>query len=229
MSTTVFETFDFDEKQRSFVGSGFMLTFVIQNTGAKDYTLPQNLRLFKRSDKTGALEEVNMKLDHAFIVPAKDSAQFNASVEYGCSDEDTETGKVTERDGVKCFNDAFGNVTEFVGFDDNTHTRLNLPKPVFYAGTKTESKGAANGMAPDRGQPWEKYGACSQAYKLVPICKKRGISLDAAKDAADGWTPVGPLPTLPVPPHGFTLQPDEAVCRAVYEWDYYCRQQGMGK
>ena len=152
ISTTVSQTFELNEQQKQFTASGFMLVFILENTSRKDYTVPQNLRLFERSSKTGALEEVKAKLDHSFVVPAKEKTAVNASIEYGCGDEDLETGKTTERDGPTCFKDAFGNVTEFVGFDDSTHTRLNLPKPVFYAGS-SQPKDANNGMAPDRGKP----------------------------------------------------------------------------
>jgi hypothetical protein len=74
----------------------------------------------------------------------------------------------------------------------------NLPKPVFRGG-KAESTDAASGIAPDRGKPWEKYGACAQASKLLPMCTQRGIALNEAKAAAGGWTPVGPLPAVVLP------------------------------
>lgn len=228
ISTTVSQTFDLDEQRKQFTASGFMLVFVLENTGRRDYTVPQNLRLFERSSKTGALEEVKAKFDHSFVVPAKDKTEVNASIEYGCSDEDLETGKTTERDGPTCFKDAFGDVTDFVGFDDATHTRLNLPKPVFYGGS-SQPKDTGNGIAPDHGKPWERYGACEQATRLVPVCKQKGIALEDAKAAADGWTLAGPLPEIPPLPEGFNLDPGEANCRIVYEWDYYCRKQGMSR
>lgn len=142
-----------------------MLVFVLKNTSGRDYTVPENLRLFEWSSKTGALEELKDKLDHSFVVPAREKTAVHASVEYGCSTEDLATGKTTERDGGTCFKDAFGSVTEFVGFDDNTHTRLNLPKPV-YAGGTSQPVNADNGIAPDHGKPWERYAACAQAAKL---------------------------------------------------------------
>jgi hypothetical protein len=228
ISTTVSQTFDLDEQRKDFTASGFMLVFVLENTSGRDYTVPENLRLFERSSKTGALEELKAKLDHSFVVPAKEKTEVHASVEYGCSNEDLATGKTTERDGETCFKDAFGNVTDFVGFDDNTHTRLNLPKPVYAGGTSQPAK-ADNGMAPDRGKPWERYAACAQATKLVPVCKQQRIALEDGKAAADGWTPVGPLPAIPPLPNGFNLDPGEANCRMAYQWDYYCRKQGMSK
>src|SRR5882757_3558946 len=100
ISTTVSQTFDFDEQQRQLNASGFMLIFILENTGGRDYTVPQNLRLFERSSKTGALEEVKAKLDHSFVIPAREKTEVHASVEYGCSTEELETGKKTERDGA---------------------------------------------------------------------------------------------------------------------------------
>jgi hypothetical protein len=151
-NTTVSQTFDLDEQKKDYIASGFMLVFILQNTSGKDYTVPENLRLFERSSKSGALEELKVKLDHPFVVPAKEKTEVHASMEYGCSDEDMATGKTTERDGATCFKDAFGNVTDFVGFDDATHTRLNLPKPIFYGGTAEPAKTGV-GMAPGRGKP----------------------------------------------------------------------------
>jgi hypothetical protein len=228
VSSTVTQTVTLNEKENKFIGAGFEMTFILENTSGRDYTVPQNLRLFERANKSGALQELNAKLDHPFVVPAKEKADFRAGVEYRCSTLDMDTGKETERDHAICFNEEFGDVAEFVGFDDETHTRLNLPKPT-YTGAPFKPLDAANGIAPDHGEPWEKYGACAQASKLLPVCKQKGIALDDAKAAADGWTPVGPLPTLPALPKGAELQPDEQVCRIVYQWDYYCRKRGMSK
>ena len=228
VSSTVTQTVTLNEKENKFIGAGFEMTFILENTSGRDYTVPQNLRLFARAIKSGALQDINAKLDHPFVVPAKEKAEFRAGVEYGCSTIDMDTGKKTERDDANCFKEEFGDVAEFVGFDDETHTRLNLPKPT-YTGAPFKPVDAANGIAPDRGEPWEKYSACAQASKLVPVCKQKGFALDYAKAAADGWTPVGPLPALPVPPKGYTLDASEDDCRTAYQWDYYCRKQGMSK
>jgi hypothetical protein len=183
ISTTVSQTFDLDEQRRQLTASGFTLVFILENTGGRDYTVPQNLRLFERSSKTGALEESNAKLDQSFVVPAREKAEVHTRIEYGCSTEDLESGKRTERDGGACFKDAFGDVTEFVGFDDNTHTRLNLPKPT-YIGGNSDPVSTDNGVAPDHGKPWERYQACAQASKLVPVCRQKGIALEDAKATA---------------------------------------------
>ena len=67
----------------------------------------------------------------------------------------------------------------------------------------------------------------TDAAKAVQNAVDKSVdSANDAKAAADGWTPVGPLPTLPALPKGAELQPDEQVCRIVYQWDYYCRKQG---
>jgi hypothetical protein len=111
ISTTVSQIFDLDEQRKEFTASGFMLVFVLENTSGRDYTVPENLRLFERSSKTGALEEFKAKLDHSFVVPANEKTEVRASVEYGCNTEDLATGKTTERDGGTCFKDAFRSVT----------------------------------------------------------------------------------------------------------------------
>ena len=108
ISTTVSQTFTLDEKKKTVTASGFTLAFILENTSGRDYTAPENLRFFKRSRKNGALEELDAKLEHSFVVPAKEKTEVHASVEYGCSNEDLETGKTSDRDGPTCFKDAFG-------------------------------------------------------------------------------------------------------------------------
>ena len=70
------------------------------------------------------------KLDHSFIIPAKERALLRVEVERSCSTIDSETRRETERDPQTCFKDAFGSVVGFVGLDSQTRTRLNLLKPV---------------------------------------------------------------------------------------------------
>lgn len=100
ITTTAAETFNLDEQKHEFTASGFVLTFVLENTSKSDYTVPENLRLFERSSKSGALEELKAKLDHPFAVPAKEKTEVRATVDYGCSEGDMTTGKTSERDGA---------------------------------------------------------------------------------------------------------------------------------
>jgi len=227
ISTTVGETFEIDGKNMT--GTGFYLSFVVENKLGKDYTLPTNVKFFKRSQKSQALEETTITLDHAYSVPAKERAQIQANMQYGCQNEEIETGKTTERDGRECFQDAFGDVSEFVVFDYESRIRLTLPKPIFYAGTASTPKTSASGVAPDNAKPWDEYWACSEAQRLAPKCKQSKIELDEAQASASGWTPVGPLPTLPRPPKGYLLDPTPETCKIMYQWDYYCRKNGMTK
>ena len=151
-------------------GSGFHVSFVVENKTGSDFNFPQSAKFFKRNVKTQALEEVKLALDHPFVIPAHERAQLTASMEYSCSEENLDTGKTTEREGKECFQDAFGDVSEFVAFDYDSRTRLNLPKPTFYAGTEQTPKPAANSVAPDfipasaavapdNAKPWNKYWA----------------------------------------------------------------------
>lgn len=223
ISTTVSQTFDLDEQHKQFTASGFMLVFVLENTSRRDYTVPQNLRLFERSSKTGALEEVKGKFDHSFVIPAKDKTEVNASIEYGCSDEDLETGKTTERDGPTCFKDAFGDVTGFVGFDDSTHTRLNLPKPVFYGGSSAPVN-ASKDLPPDKGDIFNRVAGCQKAERLANLCKAQHINVGKDNVAFyNGWET--PLPSLPTPPTGYELDPSPSDCGTAYQWQNFCRAQ----
>jgi hypothetical protein len=117
----------------------------------------------------------------------------------------------------------------FVLYDDATKYQINFPKPALLQGSQTDldvkESSSIDGFAPDRGKPWEKYAACAEKDRLLPLCKQAKINLSYASAAAAGWTTVGPLSTLPVPPVGATLEPGEQVCKTVYEWDFYCRKQ----
>jgi hypothetical protein len=117
----------------------------------------------------------------------------------------------------------------FVLYDYATKYQIDFPKPAPVEGSHTDldvkESSSIDGFAPDRGKPWEKYAACAEKDRLLPLCKKAKINLPYASAAAAGWTPVGPLTALPVPPVGYTLEPDEQICKTVYEWDFYCRKQ----
>ena len=109
---------------------GFEFSFVLENTTNRDYTVPQDLQLLEREESSGALDDfVGAKLDHSFLIPAKERALLRVTVERSCSTIDSETRHETERDPQTCFKDAFGTVVDFVGLDSQTRTRLNLPKP----------------------------------------------------------------------------------------------------
>ncbi len=133
VNSTVSQTFALNGPENKFSGTGFNLIFVLENTSGSDYTVPQNLRLFERSRMSGALQEINAKLDRPFVIPAKERAEIRASIEYGCDSAEMKKSKETALDGDDCFKDEFGDVTDFVGFDDDSHTRLNLPKPSYVA------------------------------------------------------------------------------------------------
>jgi hypothetical protein len=174
ISTTATQSFTLDEKANSFTGTGFDLAFVVENRTASDYTVPQDLKLFKRNRRSLALEEFNAKLEHPFMIPAKERAEIQAEVEYGCNTLELETGKKTERDAQTCFNDAFGDVAGFVGFDYETRTRLNLLNPELYR-PNGAPQDSLTGIAPDRGKPWERYADCQEGERLVALCNQANI------------------------------------------------------
>ncbi len=117
----------------------------------------------------------------------------------------------------------------FVLYDDTTKYQINFPKPALLQGAQTDldvkESESIQEYAPDRGKPWERYAACAEGQKLLPSCREGKFALDEAKAIAAGWEPVSPLLTLPTIPKGATLEPGEQVCKAVYEWDTYCRKQ----
>jgi hypothetical protein len=153
------------------------------------------------------------------FVPAKQTVRVRLRWEMP-ADELTKYGS------VKIVNTS---LLGFVLYDDATKYQINFPKPALLRGTLTDlnvkNPTSIDGFAPDRGKPWEKYAACAEKDRLLPLCKNAKINLSYASAAAAGWMPVGPLTALPVPPVGTTLEPDEEICKTIYEWDFYCRRQ----
>ena len=231
ISSTASQYFSFDESDKvsKFKGDGFDVSFIVENKTGKDFTLQQNTIFYKREVKSQALEEIRLTLGHPYAIPAHERAEVVARIESSCREGDSDTGIIRERDGKECFKDALGDISEFVAFDYDSRIRLNLPKPSFYAGTESTSKTSSNGIAPDNAKPWDEAWACSEAQRLTPICKQSKIELDQARASADGWTPVGPLPTQLRPPMGLVLDPSVETCTIMYQWDYYCRKKGMNK
>jgi hypothetical protein len=150
ISTTASQYFSFDESDKvsKFKGDGFHIAFIVENKTGKDFTLQQNTTFYKREVKSQALEEIKLTLEHAYVIPAHERAEVVSSMESSCREENVETGITRERDGKECFQDALGDVSEFVAFDYDSRIRLNLPKPVFYAGAEPTPK-ASNNSTPD--------------------------------------------------------------------------------
>jgi hypothetical protein len=117
----------------------------------------------------------------------------------------------------------------FVLYDDTTKYQIEFPKPPLLQGKATEldvtGEPVLGGFAPDTGTKYEKYASCEEGQRLLPLCKKANIANADAAAAKDGWTPVGSLPRLPLPPMGAVLEPAVETCKTVYQWDYYCRKQ----
>jgi hypothetical protein len=231
INTTAVQTFGFDDSDKvsKFKGSGFSISFIVENKTGKDFALQQDSKFFKREAKSQALEEIKLSIEHPYVIPAHERAEVVASMESSCREENLATGITRERDGKECFQDALGDVSEFVVYDYDSRIRLNLPKPAFYAGAESTPKTPINGIAPDNAKPWDEYWACSEAQRLTPICKQSKIELDQAQASAGGWTPVGALPTLVRPPKGYVLDASAETCKIMYQWDYYCGKKGTTK
>jgi hypothetical protein len=129
-------------EKEHFEVSGFSVEFVLENTTRDDYTVPVDLKLFAREEPSLALTETQVKLPHPYVIPAKERAEVDASMDYSCGNTD-EAGKTTQRPEQECFNDAFVRISGFVGFDSSTHTRLDLPKPTFSPGMAAAAKALA--------------------------------------------------------------------------------------
>ncbi len=131
-----------------FEGAGFSLKIVLENKARTDYTFPEDFKLFSRNDRSSALSEVKITIDHPYVIPAKERAEVDVRMEWSCTDEETATGKKSERPAQDCFNDVFGHTSGLVGFDYGTHTRIDIPKPTFLGGIPA---------GPLSGGPWTVY------------------------------------------------------------------------
>lgn len=129
VTSSAVETFTLDEGKRELTPSGFDLSFVLANTTGRDYTLPEDVKLFKRDATTGALSELKGKPRRAFFIPAKERAEFEIEIECSCADMDMATGITTQRDSQTCYNDAVGTVSGFLALDYSNNIRIDLPKP----------------------------------------------------------------------------------------------------
>ncbi|HZB87319.1 MAG TPA: hypothetical protein VE291_01560 [Terracidiphilus sp.] len=166
ISSTASQYFSFDESDKvsKFKGDGFNISFVVENKTGKDFTLQQNTKFYKRAVKSQALEEIKLTLEHPYMIPAHERAEVVAGIESSCREEDIDTGITRERDGKECFQDALGDVSEFVVYDYGSRIRLSLPKPSFYAGAESTSKSSSKGTAPDNAKAGGKLTA-SQAQR----------------------------------------------------------------
>jgi hypothetical protein len=223
VSSTAWQTSDLDATKRTMTPNGFELYFVLANTTSHDYTLPEDVKLFNRDAKTDALTEFYGKPDHAFLIPAKDKAEIRIHADYGCSDENIDTGVTKQRDPQTCYNDNLGEVKGFLALDYKNQIRIELPKPTLHA-TPANPPVQGKDLPPDKGDVFDRVAACDRAEHLTTSCKAKNISVGKDNPAYyDGWQ--DPLPLLPVPPNSYELDPSPQVCGIVYQWRNFCRAQ----
>src|SRR5262249_48963513 len=86
VSSRASQTFTVNDEKKEVTPSGFELYFVLVNMTSRDYTLPEDAKLFKRDVQSGALSELKGRLNQGFFVPAKDRAEVGIEIQYSCSD-----------------------------------------------------------------------------------------------------------------------------------------------
>jgi hypothetical protein len=124
------ETFDLDSTGKDFKHHGFTLYYSLQNNTGNDATIPADAMVMKRLSRGHTLTDFSgvLKLRKAYFVPARQRAQIEVDVEYGCGEEDM-AGHETQRDARICFKDALGDAEGLVVFDKTQKIQINLPKP----------------------------------------------------------------------------------------------------
>ncbi len=221
VSSRASQTFTVNDEKKEITPSGFELYFVLENTTARDYTLPEDAKLFKRSSQTGALSELKGKLDHSFLIPAKDKAEVGIEIEYSCGDFNMESGVTTQRDSQSCYGDAVGSESGFLILDNNNRVRVELPKPTL-APTPANPPVQTKALPPDKGDIFDRVAGCQRAERLASSCRAQHISVGKENVAHyDGWET--PLPSLPVPPASYELDPSPQVCGTAYQWQNFCK------
>jgi hypothetical protein len=218
--------YEYNTETRVMKASGFSLRFALANNTGRDYTVPPNIKLFKRQTGTQALEEFNGKLEHAFLIPAHERAQLTIQADYGCGVSDLDGGHVSERDEPTCFHDAFGEVSGFVALDEDNKVRLNLLKPTLVT-SKDEKVGVGSKTGtlskPDKGDVFDRVAACQQADEFVAVCKKQNVRPTPGSFAAYGGY-ADHLPEWAKPPSGYKLDATPQSCEVAMEWQNYCRR-----
>lgn len=221
VSSRASQTFYLDADKNVIAPHGFELYFVLANTTAHDYTLPEDVKLFKRDTKTEALTELSGKPDHAFLIPSKDKAEIGISIEDACSDLNMDTGVTTQQDSQRCYNEAVGALNGFLVLDYKNHIRIELPKPTLNP-TPANPPVQVQDLPPDKGDVFDQAAACLRAERLAHSCKAKHISVGKDNFAYyNGWET--PLPMLPVPPRSSELDPSPEVCGIAYQWENFCR------
>jgi hypothetical protein len=137
------------------------------------------------------------------------------------------TNELEKYGSVKILNTSlFG----FILYDDTTKYEIDFPRPPILTETLTELDTArlsnsGTPIAPDhKGRPWEKYAACQEAERLVPLCKKANIEPKDASSLKSGWMQT-PLPEMALPPKGYFMEPGQEACNTVSQWQAYCKSQ----
>jgi hypothetical protein len=223
VSSRASQTFTVDDEKKEITPSGFELFFVLANTTGRDYTLPEDAKLFKRDVQTGALSELNGKLDHAFFIPAKDKAEVGIEIEYSCGVHNMDTGVTTQQDSQSCYNEAVGSESGFLVLDYSNRVRIELPKPTLTP-TPHNPPVQTKDLPPDRGDIFDRVAGCQRAEHLANSCKANHISVGKENVAHyDGWE--DPLPSLPMPPPSHELDPSPQVCGTAYQWQNFCRSK----
>lgn len=103
LSATAAQTFNYSPESREMKPVGFTFRFTVENESGQDYTVPQHLKLLKRHKKSQALVEFSGKLDHSYVVLAKERAEIPVEVEYSCSTLDLDTNRESVRGVGTCF------------------------------------------------------------------------------------------------------------------------------
>jgi hypothetical protein len=137
------------------------------------------------------------------------------------------SGELGKYGSVKVLNTS---VFGFVLYDDATKYEIDFPRPPKLQGTVTDldvipPTNSGTPIAPDhKGRLWEKYAACQEAARLVPLCQKANIQPTDGSSLKDGWIQT-PLPEMGLPPKGYFRELDQESCNTAYQWQAYCKLQ----
>jgi hypothetical protein len=219
-------TYELNPETNTMKLDGFSLSFALANNTGRDYTVPQNIKVYRRDPGSKALADFRGKIEHAVLVPAHDRAELSVQLDYGCSNIDM-SGHETERNAETCFHDAFADAVAFVALDEEKKIWVNLTKPTLSAPKEeknhSEAKPARLG-SPQKGNVFDRIASSDEADRLVSLCTQQHFQPPKDSFAAHGGY-ADILADLPQPPRGYKLDASPSTCEIALEWQNYCRDK----
>ena len=203
----------------------------------------------KRSQALSFSDSKDLRIDYPIYVPAKSRVRFTVHLGYpypikpnpGAGDDEQHDFNTKVAQYVT---KELGNVDGFTLLDENSRYKIvmpngwaerakmpmkvqaiSTPKPQSPANPPVQVKDQPSEKAalpPDKGDIFDRVAACQRGERLANACKAKHFTVGKDNFAHyGGWQT--PLPSLPLPPASYELDPSQADCGTAYQWQNFCR------